>query len=199
MATRTITVQFKAGTPGVLTDPTSIVLSDETDTYGVKRADTDAVIVVAGTAMTKASTGVYYHVFTEPELALLYDYVVEINFNGSIFRYVRTITGSQVEPPASTLASKVYRGDVGLVITADLGEDLAAATGLSFEVTKPDGDEVSWTTGVTLTTDSRGLQYTIAEGDLDQVGAWKIQPRFALDGWTGRASTVNLQVHQHGT
>jgi len=37
---------------GILIDPTSVVLSDPGGTYGVKRDDTDAVVVADGTAMT---------------------------------------------------------------------------------------------------------------------------------------------------
>lgn len=70
MSTRTVRVNFKFN--DVLTDPTSIVLSDATATYGVKRVDNDAVVVAAGTAMTKVDTGQYEHTFTEPVTGLAY-------------------------------------------------------------------------------------------------------------------------------
>lgn len=67
---------------GVLTDPDSIVLSDSGGTYGVKRTDTDAVVVADGTAMTQVSTGVYSHTFTDPAPGLTYQYVIEAVYGG---------------------------------------------------------------------------------------------------------------------
>jgi hypothetical protein len=66
----------------VPTDPTSIVLSDPTGTYGVKRNDTDAVVVADGTAMTKIATGVYEHTFTAPAAGLTYTYYNEWVYGG---------------------------------------------------------------------------------------------------------------------
>src|SRR5574337_1479673 len=44
---------------GVLTDADAVVLEDETGAYGIKRNDTGAVAVAAGTAVTHVSTGNY--------------------------------------------------------------------------------------------------------------------------------------------
>jgi hypothetical protein len=46
MATRTVRATLRIG--GVLVDPTSAVLSNETATAGIVRNDTDAVVVAAG-------------------------------------------------------------------------------------------------------------------------------------------------------
>jgi hypothetical protein len=70
MSTRTIRVNFKYN--DVLTDPTSVVLSNAAATYGVKRDDTGATVVAAGTAMTKVAAGQYEHTFTEPVAGLEY-------------------------------------------------------------------------------------------------------------------------------
>ena len=59
-------------------DPNSVTLSDSTGTFGVKRNDTDAVVVADGTAMTKVSTGVYRHTFTEPATDLTYTIALEV-------------------------------------------------------------------------------------------------------------------------
>ncbi|MCZ2075794.1 MAG: hypothetical protein LC130_12440 [Bryobacterales bacterium] len=60
--TRTIRRSFKVD--GVLTDVTAAVLADPTGGYGVKRTDTDAVVVAADTSMTHDATGVYTYSFT---------------------------------------------------------------------------------------------------------------------------------------
>jgi len=57
MPDRTISQTFKVG--GTLTSATTAKLSDPTGTYGIKRNDTDAVVVADGTALTESSTGVY--------------------------------------------------------------------------------------------------------------------------------------------
>ena len=44
---------------GVLTDMTSVKLSSSDGTYGVKRNDTDAVVVADGVEMTRVSVGRY--------------------------------------------------------------------------------------------------------------------------------------------
>ena len=62
MATRTIRKTWKVS--GVLADVTTAKMSDPTGTYGVKRNDTNAVVVADGTAMTKTATGTYEYSFT---------------------------------------------------------------------------------------------------------------------------------------
>lgn len=89
-----LTIQEKFTIDGVLTDVTSVVLSDPTATYGVKRNDTSAVVVADGTAMTKVSTGVYRHTFAEPAVGLTYTYWVEWVYGGETYRDEHTVTGT---------------------------------------------------------------------------------------------------------
>lgn len=89
-----LTIQEKFTIDGVLTDVTSVVLSDPTATYGVKRNDTSAVVVADGTAMTKVSTGVYRHTFAEPEIGLTYTYWVEWLYGGETYRDEHTVAGT---------------------------------------------------------------------------------------------------------
>lgn len=70
---------------GVLTDVTTCKLSDPTGTYGVKRNDTDAVVVADGTDMTKISTGQYSHTFAEPATGLAYTAYVEVVYGGATY------------------------------------------------------------------------------------------------------------------
>lgn len=88
MATRLISKTWKVG--GVLTDVTSAKLSDPTGTYGVKRNDTDAVVVADNTAMTKTATGTYEYSFTDVE-GVAYTAYVEIVYSGATYRFEETI------------------------------------------------------------------------------------------------------------
>ena len=105
MATRYITVPWKVD--GVLTDVTSATLSDPTGTYGVKRNDTDAVVVADGTAMTKVSTGTYQSSFTDVE-DVAYTAYVEIVYSGATYHLeidipARAATGTMVASYSSLL------------------------------------------------------------------------------------------------
>ena len=64
MATRIVRFIFKI--EDVLTDLAAVpTLSDEAAVYGVKRDDTDAVVVAAGVSMDNPSTGVYEYEFSD--------------------------------------------------------------------------------------------------------------------------------------
>lgn len=84
MATRTIRKAIRVD--GVLTDPTSVKLSDPTGTYGVKRSDTDVVVVPDGTDMDKESTGVYTSSFTSVD-EVAYTAYVEIVYSGATYHF----------------------------------------------------------------------------------------------------------------
>lgn len=68
----------------VLTDVTTALLSDPTGTFGVKRNDTDAVVVADGVALTHVSTGVYEYIFTAA-VGVAYTAYVEIVYAGATY------------------------------------------------------------------------------------------------------------------
>lgn len=71
---------------GVLTNVTSARLSDPTGTFGVKRNDTNAVVVADGTAMTLVSTGTYQYEFSDvPNVA--YTAYVEFVYQGATYHF----------------------------------------------------------------------------------------------------------------
>jgi uncharacterized phiE125 gp8 family phage protein len=80
-----ITLQFAFEIDDVGTDVTSAVLSDGTGTYGVKRDDTDAIVVAAGTAMTRVDTGTYEHEFDPPADGLTYSWSVRYVYDGDTY------------------------------------------------------------------------------------------------------------------
>lgn len=82
------------------------------------------------------------------------------------------------------------RGDVGVLIKIDMLEDMTAATGIMFEVLKPQGQRVKWTPNIS----GNYLQYTTVDGDLDQSGIYKISPKLTLTGFDGRGKYVEVEV-----
>jgi|2_EtaG_2_1085320.scaffolds.fasta_scaffold04725_6 hypothetical protein len=101
MSTSTIRKEIRKN--GALYSPSGgLVLSDSTGTFGVKRNDTDAVVVADGTAMTEVSTGIFSHSFTDPALDLIYTYAIEVLEGASLqVRFEGTLTGT-VTPGSGT-------------------------------------------------------------------------------------------------
>ncbi|WDI44774.1 hypothetical protein [Bremerella sp. P1] len=88
-----ITIVHKIG--GTATDADSTpVLSSEDASYGVKRSDTDAVVVADGTAMTKTDTGTYTYSVTEPATGLTYLYSIELTYNGVTTYITGSVAGA---------------------------------------------------------------------------------------------------------
>lgn len=92
MGTRIVSKSWKV--EGVLTNVTSAKLSDPTGTYGVKRNDTNAVVVADGTSMTNSATGTYDYSFTDIQ-DIAYTAYVEIVYAGAAYYF-------EVDLPART-------------------------------------------------------------------------------------------------
>ena len=88
----------------VLTDVTSMVLSDPTAAFGVERTDTSAVVVADATAMTKIATGIYRHRFTEPAQGLTYRYWVETVYDGATYFQEENLVGGTDVSSSKTAA-----------------------------------------------------------------------------------------------
>jgi uncharacterized phiE125 gp8 family phage protein len=127
----TVTLEEKFTINDVLTDVTSVKLSDPTGTFGVKRNDTGAVVVADGTAMTKVSTGVYQHTFTEPALNLTYTYWIEWVYDGETYWDEKTCTGKMTEitAPITLTEAKAH-------LRVDHSSDDTYINGLMLSVTE---------------------------------------------------------------
>lgn len=88
---------------------------------------------------------------------------------------------------------KIYEDDIGTEIKIDMDESMETATGITFEVKKPNGEEESWS-GIQIIETTK-LKYTIQAGDLDVSGTYKIQPKLTLGSWTGKGYTVSFRVY----
>jgi len=95
MATRLISKNWRV--EGVLTNVTTAKLSDPTGTYGVKRNDTDAVVVADGTSMTTSATGIYEYSFTDI-VDIAYTAYVEFVYEGTTYHF-------EVDIPARSTTS----------------------------------------------------------------------------------------------
>ncbi len=97
---------------GVKTNMPSVKLSNYLATFGVKRNDTDAVVVADGTAMTNIGTGVYEYEFTDPADDLTYTYSLEYVYGGETYWIDDTLTGPTSFTGLVTLADALtYLGD----------------------------------------------------------------------------------------
>ena len=85
-----LVIQRTVKVGNVPTDATSVKLSDAAGVYGIKRDDTGAILVAAGTAMGKVSTGVYRYTLEDAVAGVTYRYGVEVVLNGQTYRFERT-------------------------------------------------------------------------------------------------------------
>jgi len=102
------TIQAECRVAGVLVDAAAVTLSDSTAAYGVRRTDTLAAVVAAGTAMTRVSTGIYTYQLEDPAASLVYEYVVKATF-GAISTYQSGTAhgGGTSESALTTLDSRI--------------------------------------------------------------------------------------------
>jgi len=104
------TITKKFWVDDVLTNMTSVKLSSFDETYGVKRNDTDAVVVADGTDMTNSATGIYTYEFDDPANDLTYTYVVEYVYAGETYHITDTMTGPAAGAGADLTNGYLYRG-----------------------------------------------------------------------------------------
>ena len=92
----TLTLRESFSIDGVAISPTSVTLSNSDATYGVKRNDTDAVVVAATTAMveTASGSGIYTYSFTQPATDLTYTYWVKWVYGGETFYDEHSVIGA---------------------------------------------------------------------------------------------------------
>ena len=93
MSTSYVRYTFRDDTD-TLFDPTSIVLSDPTGAYGVKRNDTDAVVVADGAAFTNIGVGIYEKSWTDPAADLTYTAYAEYVIGGETYWTPKTVIGT---------------------------------------------------------------------------------------------------------
>ena len=68
--------------------------------------------------------------------------------------------------------TKIYKGDVGVEIRLDTGQNLTGATAMKIKVQKPDGTETEW---AAQQYNSTTIYYVTASGDLAANGDYVLQ------------------------
>lgn len=87
---------------------------------------------------------------------------------------------------------KVYVGDIGTELIADVGEDITTATVFRLMYKKSDGTKGHWDATQEGTTT---LVYITKADDLDCPGEWEFQAYISMPAWSGRGETAKLTIH----
>lgn len=87
--------------------------------------------------------------------------------------------------------SKVYAGASGTEIILDCEVDISAATVTKILVRKPSGAMSEW---VAQKLDATRMVYVTQDGDLGEVGLWRLQAYVETATWKGRGSTCEMRV-----
>lgn len=94
------------------------------------------------------------------------------------------------------MADKMYVGDIGTALVANIGADIEGATDTKLLVQKPDGTEVEWLADVfEIDGDKNYLRYLTEAGDFDQAGRYRVQSKLTKDGWDGKGETAKIKVY----
>ena len=109
MSQVTITETFKDA-DGIPIEPTSVILSNPSETYGIKRNDTDAVVIADNTPMVSEGDGVYTYTFDEEEGAngIIYTYWVEWVYQGHTDYDERIVAGETDDDIVPTRSMDKY-------------------------------------------------------------------------------------------
>jgi len=103
-------------------------------------------------------------------------------------------------------ANEIHVGDIGTTFEGtvygvnSLGEsyivDISSATNLEIMFQKDDGSVVTKTAELTSDGSDGKMEYNIIEGDLDQVGDWKMQGRVHMTGGFRWSTDIfDFEVH----
>ncbi|HEY1101038.1 MAG TPA: DnaT-like ssDNA-binding protein [Myxococcota bacterium] len=117
--TRTVSVMLVANATPMTT--ATVTLSDEAATYGIRRADTDEVVIAAGTVVPHVGNGVYTYVFSDALAGVAYEARVKIEWpDGSIDYADRPLAA---ELPTITLPSYLTVEEANELATQLFGLD----------------------------------------------------------------------------
>lgn len=142
------TIQFALTVDGAAVDADALpVLSDPTAAFGVRRTDTMAIVLAAGTAFVRDGLGLYSKTFTDPAAGLTYNYWVKAIVGGQVITFERNQSGAG----AAT---------AGAYATLSEGDAIAAALPLLVKY-KAASSEL------------RAAALILASDDIDAAGPWQ--------------------------
>lgn len=86
-------INLTVSVDGLVTDlATTPTLNNSGGTFGVRRLDTGAVVVSAGTSLTRISEGTYQHSFADPAPGLTYEYAFDYTIDGVTYNPTRSVS-----------------------------------------------------------------------------------------------------------
>ncbi len=142
MSQSTFTVRIEIG--GAPQAGLSVVASDPTGAYGVKRTDTDAVVVADATVMSEVGGGYYALAFTDPAPDLAYTGWVEYVYDGETYHVSNTFDGTASVAAAAPRARR-WESILCYENRSDLHTSRWRLSGLSTRRTAPNTDNgVLW-------------------------------------------------------
>ncbi len=90
--------------------------------------------------------------------------------------------------------TKIYKGDVGVEIRLDTGQNLTGATAMKINVQKPDGTKTEW---AALQYNSTTLYYVTIPGDLAASGDYVFQSYVEWgEGSKHTGESVKLKIYE---
>jgi len=92
---------------------------------------------------------------------------------------------------------KHYVGETGTIIHIDCGIDVSSATDVYVFLTRPDLTVVQRAASPeTFEGSTNFIQFSIAEGDLNQAGTYKSQVYMVLGQWKGKGREFTIIVEE---
>jgi hypothetical protein len=82
-------------------------------------------------------------------------------------------------------------GDVGTVLSIDVGVDVSGAVSAKMIFSSPSGDVFSRT----ASTSGNAVQYTTTSLDFDESGVWTLQAFVDLGSWSGYSKPAEYVVY----
>ena len=86
----------------------------------------------------------------------------------------------------------IFKNQGLLTITLECGIDVSSASSALVLYKKPSGTTGSWTGTATGTT----VVYDVEDGDLNEAGTWKVQPKVTIGGEDGYGDIKPLVVSE---
>jgi hypothetical protein len=121
-------ITFAHRVEGVLTDATTVLFSDPAGAFGLRRADTHAVVLADATPFDHdlAVPGVYTYAVTGLTAGVAYEYWVEWTYAGATNRVERTFTAGESDTYSADADLDNAYGPLNVTAWADLNDNTDA-------------------------------------------------------------------------
>jgi len=97
----------------------------------------------------------------------------------------------------------IHQNDIGttLVVTIvdcnDSAIDISTADSMQIILKKPSGTNLTKTASFTTDGSDGKIQYVIADGDMDEIGTWKIQGVVTIGAYTWHSNFESFKVYRN--